>query len=206
MLNKFVQTKNKYHPSIKFFKAPFSTITNLVYFCTIMTKEIRLLILFFSLKKESDMKKTKFLALATAILCLCANNAVIAKSADEFKVGVVDIQKVIENSPKANAVKVDRKNKIESLATFVEKARAEVAKESDANKKKALEDKYNKELNTRKNILDKDYADQLSDLDKEITSIVKTKSKKEGYSLILIKSSVLDGGEDITSEIIKELK
>lgn len=42
--------------------------------------------------------------------------------------------------------------------------------------------------------------------DKNITSIIKKKAKASGYNLVLVKSSVIDGGTDITADIIKDLK
>lgn len=156
------------------------------------------------------MKTSKFLTITAIALALSFNSAVMAKGSagntTGFKVAIVDIQKVIENSPAINALKIDRKNKIDSLTSFVEKARNEVSKESDATKKKALEDKYNKELNERKSVIDKDYAQKLSDIDKNVTGIIKAKAKALGYDLTLTKNIVLDGGDDITADIIKELK
>lgn len=166
------------------------------------------------------MKISKKLIIAAIAITLTVNNFVMAKGTSSknikpvasvtksanFSVAVVDIQKVVESSPKINALNVERKNKLENLVAFAEKARAEVAKESDATKKKALEDKYNKELNDRKNALDNDFAKKLSAIDLEITTIIKSKAKELGYDLTLAKNNVIDGGVDITPEIIKELK
>lgn len=155
------------------------------------------------------MKKlAKLLTITAMALALSLNNFAMAKDASNVATGcnvaVVDVAKVVESSPTINALKIDRNNKINDLAAFVEKARTDVAKEPDAAKKKALENKYNKELNDRKNAMDSAYAQKLSDVDKEVTALIKTKSSK--YDLVLTKSSVLDGGIDITSEVIKGLK
>lgn len=160
------------------------------------------------------MKISKKLVITAVALTLSINNFVMAKTAPVkaasvpacFNVAVVDVQKVVENSPQINALKTDRKNKVEDLAKFVEKARTDVAKETDDNKKKALEDSYNKELNVRKDNIDKDYVKKLSTIDKDITTLIKTKAKEGKYDLILTKNSVINGGTDITSEIIKDLK
>ena len=69
-----------------------------------------------------------------------------------------------------------------------------------------MEDGYNKELNVRKDAIDKEYVQKISNIDKEITTLIKTRAKEANYDLILTKGSVLDGGVDITSEIVKELK
>lgn len=131
--------------------------------------------------------------------------ASITKTAS-FNVAIVDIQKVVESSPKINALNIDRKNKFNELAAFVEKAKADVAKQTDATAKKALEDKYNKELNDRKNALDSDYAKKMSVIDLEITALIKSKAKQMNFDLVMAKNNVIDGGVDITAEIIKGLK
>lgn len=156
------------------------------------------------------MKVSKTLTIMAFLLTLTMNNFAFSKCLSKAAVGcniaVVDVQKVVENSPAVNALKTDRKNKIADLAAFVEKARADIAKETDDTKKKTLEDNYNKELNTRKNVIDKIYAQKLSDIDKDITALIKSKASECGYDLTLTKSSILDGGTDITTEIIKGLK
>lgn len=153
------------------------------------------------------MKKTSRFLVITAIafaICLSANNFASAKGSAGFSVAVVDVQKVVENSPQINALKTEQKNKIADLVAFIEKAKADVSKQTDATKKKALEESYNKELNVKKQAIDKEYSKKLLDIDKNINDIIKAKSVN--YDLVLIKSTVINGGDDITDEVIKELK
>lgn len=158
-------------------------------------------------QKGEYMKTSKFLTIAAITLALSTTNFAMAKGASsDFRVATVDLQKIVESSPAINSLKMDRKNKIESLTAFVEKARTDVNKETNATKKKALEDKYNKELNERKSVIDKEYAQKLTEIDKNVTALIKTKAKELGYDLTLTKSIVLDGGDDITAEILKGLK
>lgn len=153
------------------------------------------------------MKKFKLLIIAFAALTLSMNNIAFSKNAtDDFKVAAVDIPQVIENSNEIKAILKDRQNKLNDLQAFVEKARADVAKESNENKKASLEENYNKQLNEKKNALDKDYSKKLADADKNITELINKKAHAMGYNLILTKSTVLGGAVDITPEIIKELK
>ena len=151
-------------------------------------------------------KPSKVIAItAVAIaLSLSVNSFASAKDSAGFKVAVVDIQKIVVNSPQINALKTEQKNKISDMISFVEKAKSDLAKESDATKKKSLEEGYNKELNVKKDAIDREYARKLSAIDKSIDDVIKSKSAD--YDLVLIKSSVLKGGVDITSEVIKALK
>jgi Skp family chaperone for outer membrane proteins len=130
----------------------------------------------------------------------------LAKNSNDFTVATVDIPQVVENSSAIKALKDTRKNQLDDLGKFVENAKADVAKETNADKKKALEDKYNKELNVRKDAIDKDFSQKLVEIDKDITTSIKVRAKKLGFNLVLVKSSVIDGGIDITSEVLKDIK
>ena len=105
-----------------------------------------------------------------------------------------------------NAINADRKNKLSDLTNFAKNARADVEKENNPTRKKALEDGYNKELNSRKGAIDKNYMQKLAEIDEEINDTIKEVAKNMNLGLVLPKSGVLDGGTDITSEIIKKLK
>lgn len=166
------------------------------------------------------MKKSKILTITAIAFAFSMNNFAMTKNVSnpvtkapakttapapaKLMVAVVDVQKVVESSPAINSSKLDRKNKLEDLAKFVENAKSDVAKETNASKKKILEDGYNKELNVRKDAIDKEYVQKLSEVDRIITTLINTKTSN--YDLVLVKTSVLKGGVDITSEIVKELK
>lgn len=159
---------------------------------------------------DTTNRRFRFLATTTIAITLTISNFAIskalAKSADNVNVAIVDVQKVVESSPEINSLKTERKNKFEDLQAFVDKAKADVAKETNVSRKTSLEEGYNKELNLRKDAMDKDYFTKISDIDKNLTSIINQKAKSLGYNLVLTKSSVISGGTDITSEIIKDLK
>lgn len=157
------------------------------------------------------MKLSKFLAVTAVIasmsVCNMAKAVDIAKEASKgFSVAVVDIPLVVQKSPQITGLRTERQNKLNDLEAFVVNARKDVAAQKTDDAKKALEDKYNKELNERKDAIDADFAKKLAAIDNDITALIRIKAKKLGYSLTLIKGSVIDGGSDITNEIIKELK
>lgn len=150
------------------------------------------------------MKTSKILAITAIAFTLLMHNLAFSKDLSKANIAVVDVQKVLESSPEINALNVDRKNKVNELVSFVEKAKADLAKETNATKKKTLEENYTKELNLKKEAIDKEYIKKISDVDKDITVLIN--SKASSYDLVLKKSSVIEGGTDITSEIIKGLK
>lgn len=153
-------------------------------------------------------KKVKFLTIGAVAfaLGLSMNNFASSKVPANFNVAVVDVQKIVSSSAQVNTLKAEQKAKIDELVKFVEAAKADLAKEQNETKKKALEDKYNKELNAKKETIDKEYAKKLSTIDKDITDTIKNKANTENYDLVLSKSIVLVGGTDITNEIINAVK
>ena len=149
----------------------------------------------------------KNLGLMAAVIAvagyLSMGSAVMAK---DFSVAIVDVPQVVNASAQVQALKKDQQAKAEEIVKFVEKARKDVASITDANKKKAAEEKYNKELMAKIEKMDQDYAAKLKALDTSISQQINEKAKADGYDLVLSKGIVLFGGNDITSEIIKVVK
>ena len=144
------------------------------------------------------------LGLSAFIIGMSVNN--FAMSDVTNRIAVVDVQKVVASSAQVKALKADREAKLKDLASFVQTARTNVNKEKDATKKKALEDKYNKELNAKRNAIQKDYTNKLTNIDKSISATIAQKAKAANYSMVLAKGIVLYGGDDITAEIQKVVK
>ncbi len=144
------------------------------------------------------------LGLSAFIIGMSVNN--FAMSDVTNRIAVVDVQKVVASSAQVKALKADREAKLKDLASFVQTARTNVNKEKDATKKKALEDKYNKELNAKRNAIQKDYTNKLTNIDKSISATIAQKAKAANYSMVLAKGVVLYGGDDITAEIQKVVK
>ena len=150
----------------------------------------------------------KFLTVATVafVIGLSVNNYAVSDVPDNFKVAIVDVQKVVANSAQVKALKEEQKKKSQELAKFIETAKTNLDKEKDEKKKKALEEKYNKEFQTKRTAIAKNYETKLLNIDKNITNIIDENAKKNGYNLVLAKGAVLSGGTDITEEISKAVK
>lgn len=145
----------------------------------------------------------KFIAVAALSLAIgfTASNFAVSDVPANYKVAVVDVQQVVKKSKQVEALKVEQTKKITELTSFVQTAKTNIAKEKDATKKKALQDKYNNELAKKKTAIEKNYTTKLAAIDKSISNIIKTKAKEGNYNLVLSKSAVLSGGEDITAAV-----
>lgn len=152
--------------------------------------------------------KFKFLVvgLSTFVIGLSVNNFAMSDVPPNFKIAVVDVSKVVNSSSQVAALKKEQQAKAQDIVNFVDKARKEVAATTDAKKKKTLEDKYNKELNAKKEAMDKNYAAKLNAIDNTIASKITDQAKAGSYDLVLAKGVVLYGGSDITEAVIKAVK
>lgn len=158
------------------------------------------------IKGENMNNKFKFLAVGISafIIGLSLNN--IAVSDVPSKIAVVDVSSVVNSSSQVQALKKEQQAKAKELMTFIEKARKDVAATTDTKKKQALEDKYNKELNTKRAAMDKNYATKLEAIDKSISAQIANQAKTGGYDIVLAKGVVLYGGSDITDAVKKAVK
>ncbi len=149
-------------------------------------------------------KNLGLLAASFTILgCLSFGSAALAEG---FSVAIVDVPQVVNASGQVQTLKKEQQAKADEIIKFVEKARKDVASITDASKKKAAEEKYNKELVAKKQKMDSEYAEKLKALDTSISQQINEKAKADGYDLVLSKGIVLYGGKDITAEIIKVVK
>ncbi len=151
-------------------------------------------------------KKMKFVlvGLSTFVIGLTLGN--FAMSDVPSKIAVVDVPSVVSASSQVKALKKDQEAKTKEIVAFIEKARKDVAATTDVKKKQALEDKYNKELASKKAAMDKNYATKLSAIDTAISKQIEAQAKAGGYDIVLAKGAVLYGGSDITEAVKKAVK
>lgn len=148
--------------------------------------------------------KLLVVGLSTFVVGLSLNN--FAMSDVPSKIAVVDVQQVVNSSSQVQSLKKEQQAKAKELVAFVEKARKDVAATTDAKKKQALEQKYGKELATKREAIDKNYASKLSAIDSSISAQIATQAKAGNYDIVLAKGVVLYGGTDITDAVKKAVK
>ena len=119
----------------------------------------------------------------------------------EDTIAVVDLQKIVSSSKQVQQLKQEHSKKMEELNKIVINARGEIANETDESKILKIEEKYTNEFNSKKSLLEKEYNNRLSAIEKNIKEEITKKAKKDGYDFVFAKSVVLHGGKDITDEI-----
>lgn len=144
--------------------------------------------------------KKKFLSVFIAMVACCAVYA------DVQKVAVIDVNKVVNKSAQVQALKKDSELQQQEIAKFIKKSGEEIQKQTDNNKKKALSEKYGKELKAKQEANAKANRAKLEAIDKSINSTIVNQAKAMGYDIVLTKGVVLYGGDDITEAILKAVK
>lgn len=125
---------------------------------------------------------------------------------DAQKIAVVDIQKVISASSQVKSLKTSQESKNKELAAFIKKAQDDVNKQTDDAKKKSLAASYEKQLVQKREANMKDYTTKLKAIDASITAQIGKKASELGYTMVIAKSAVVYGGDDITDAILKVIK
>lgn len=150
------------------------------------------------------MKLKRIITLSIFSLIMLTGSVIAAPQAQ--KIAVVDIQKVVAASSEVKALKASQDAKNKELGEFIKKAQAEVNKQTDAAKKKATAEKYEKQLVQKREANAKEYSAKLKAADNNITSLIGKKATEMGYTMVLPKSGVIFGGDDITATILQVIK
>ena len=132
------------------------------------------------------------------------NNSAI--SFPRYKVAVVDISKILENSQEIKTLKISQEKQMKEINTLVSKAQNELANEKDPTKIAQLEAKYRKEIETKRNSMDEEYNTKIAKITEDIKKMVTQEANKTNYNLVLPTGMVISGGEDITPKVIKDMK
>lgn len=133
-----------------------------------------------------------------------SNNFAMSDSALQ-KIGVVDVGAVISTSSQVKELKKEHEKKEEELSKWLTKVNAEIKSQKNDNTKQKLLKKYNDELNLKKETNIREYNEKLSAVDKKISDTISQYSKANGYYVVISKTSILYGGDNITEEIEKAL-
>ena len=140
------------------------------------------------------------------VLLLIAFLFTSAKTYAQDNIAVVDLQQLVSSSAQVKQLKQEHSKKMSELDKIIVNARGEISNEKDPAKVLLLEDKYLKEFNNKKEALEREYNAKLDNIEKNIKAEITKKAQKNGYDYVFAKSVVLFGGNDITSQLVGNVK
>lgn len=147
------------------------------------------------------------MAVVLAIGSANVATAAVTNSNSTFKYAVVDVPRVVENSQQVANLKKQRQEQERLFSKSLQDAQKKLQAETNATKKKALEDSLTKSLNAQKDKMNQEYAQKLQAIDKNISAVIAQQARANGYKLVVAKSVVLySEGTDITNDVMKAVK
>jgi outer membrane protein len=168
------------------------------------------------------MKAVKWFIITSLLLFVFCSNSLFA--ANVAKIGVIDLQRVLETSNAGKAIQAELKKQKEKMesdlkqkGTDIEKISKRLERESMVMSKEMRDEKQREQrikINDFKNLqkkyrtdLQKLEAQLMNQLQTDLKGLVDTIGKKGGYLMIINKYSVLysPGSIDITNDLIKKL-
>ena len=133
------------------------------------------------------------------------NNRAVSENTD-YKIAVVDVQELVSNSNAVKKLRTEQEKKLQGIQSTLDKARAEMSKETDTGKLQALEEKYRDAINKQKLSMESEYNVKFAAIDKNIRNAVIEKARAMNYNIVLPKNIVLLGGDDITNQVAPAVK
>ena len=130
----------------------------------------------------------------------------VAISFPKYKVAIIDVSTVMSKSTDIQNLKKAQDKEIEGLNNLISKAQNDLLNEPDKTKLLQKEAEYRKQIDEKRASIDKSYSDKLAKINDDIRKVIASEAKKSNYNLVLPTGMVITGGDDITSDVIKQIK
>lgn len=148
------------------------------------------------------MKKFKKLIVLLAVLLVIVGNSGKSSAAGT---AVVDLDKIRENYSAAQVLSADLKIKESELQKFITTAQKQVQDAKTPLEKKNLEEQLGEQFNIKRNAYAKDQAEKWAKIENDVIVSIKEISTSKKFDLVLNKQIVIDGGCDITDDVLEKL-
>jgi len=163
------------------------------------------------------MKKTLLKILGTSVLLLSTANATFANTTS---IGLVDTQKIIENSTlyselrkaEADLLKL-QKNFEKEYMEKVQKLQSVLEQKKNPQEFQKLQDQYRRELMEKQSSAQKTLAEKQRSLEttrnnlrKKVEIAIKEIAKQKKLDYVVDKQMIFFGGSDITNDVLKKIK
>lgn len=147
-----------------------------------------------------------FVIACVLVFCVGYNMNDVAVSFPKYKVAVIDVAQVLENSNEIQELKRAQDKDMEELNTLISQAQNDLLNEHNKSKLIQKESNYRQQIETKKKNMDKEYSLKLAKINDHIRSMISKEAKKSNYNLVLPTGMVISGGDDITVNVIKQMK
>lgn len=151
------------------------------------------------------MLHKKLYILLFSILCIQPNLAVTP-----YKIAYIDSARILEEYSEAKKLLVEiaeaekqLNQKIIAKRQEIEKAKAQKKTETEI---QMMAEKIRLELEPEAKKIEEDSARKSKIIEDKVDQIIKDYAAKNKYDIVMIKEAVLNGGVDITNDILKLLK
>ncbi len=151
-------------------------------------------------------KKFVIITIVVAVLAAVASGLIVSNTHKDFKFAVIDEAKVLNASSQLNALRAESALKVQELQALVQTAKKEAAAEKTEAKKREIIEKYEREIGAKKAVIENEQAQKTQQIVNDIKETIKNVADKNDVSVVVVNASVVTGGEDITEDVIKELK
>ena len=147
-----------------------------------------------------------FVVACVLVFCVGYNMNDVAVSFPKYKVAVIDVAQVLENSNEVQDLKRAQDKDMEELNILISKAQNDLLNEHNKSRLIQKESDYRQQIETKKKNMDKEYSSRLAKINNHIRSMISKEAKKSNYNLVLPTGMVISGGDDITANVIKQMK
>lgn len=147
-----------------------------------------------------------FIVACVLVFCVGYNINDVAISFPRYKVAVIDVPAVMSKSTEMQELKRAQDKDLEELSILISKAQNELINEQNRTKFVQKESEYRKQIETKRKDIDKKYATKLVKINDNIKNLIAKEAKKANYNLVLPTGMVISGGDDITENVVKNMK
>ena len=142
-----------------------------------------------------------------SIVLLAVMSLMLGYSAKSSAAGtaVVDLDKIRDNYTASQELSADLKVKETELQKFVANAQKQIQDAKTPLEKKNLEEKLGEQFNIKRNAYAKDQAVKWGIIEDKVVKSIKEISDLKKFDIVLNKQVVINGGFDITDEVIAKL-
>lgn len=151
------------------------------------------------------MRYIKYIQIALLMIISFASGIYI-KSSLTPAIGVVNLEQVLEHSAKFSSIKQNNEKKLKELAEWIDEVNKEIDEEKDSAKRLKLANQYRKLTHDKESFIRQEYGKNLQEINEEITSLIDSVAKQNDCNYVFANTSMVSGGKDITSDVIKAIK